>query len=431
MGMCGTSPKMEENPYIKYICKIVLDTKEVSGFLCDIRYSDQKELVPIIITYKDSFPKDFKFKEEEEYIIKRIDYENFNAKLKIIFISDIYNFVIFQISSIITCLKKQKFNNDKETSKYFSFLKINKNIIKKNNSSSYNKDYKFFNLLEPKKNFLDCWIKYIIGENVYIFKYYVKIKNEEVYGKEGIVINQSNTRIGITMGNNSDEGILFDGIINGIQEYLNKKKENDNKIYDNNPNLVGIEKNNYDNDNNKNNSLFIFKAKKQNIINNLNINKDISNLTNNEKSNNKYNHEENKETGGNEKDNSNKSDKSKETLQRKKDNKTKDSTTKENNDVFKETKMNIIAFEENGKESDKKNDEEINLYFLFKNRKELYLDVKESCNFKQVIKQLNEKYLWLKYIEIKEFRFGNNKISEKKSVKDNKLKNNSIIDIIE
>jgi len=44
---------------------------------------------------------------------------------------------------------------------------------------------------------------------------------------------------------------------------------------------------------------------------------------------------------------------------------------------------------------------------------------------------LNEKYLWLKNIRIKNYEFDNKEISKNISVKDNKLKHNSTINIIE
>ena len=78
------------------------------------------------------------------------------------------------------------------------------------------------------------------------------------------------------------------------------------------------------------------------------------------------------------------------------------------------------------------NEEEITLFFIFKNGKELYLDVKKSLPFSEVIKKLKEKYLWLKdNINIKEFQFKGKKISEKKIVKDIGLKDESEINIIE
>ena len=78
MGTSSTKNKKEnEFDYNKYICKIKLDNKKVSGFLCDIRYLDQEELVPTIITYKDIFLKEFKIITAKNYIIERDDSVNF------------------------------------------------------------------------------------------------------------------------------------------------------------------------------------------------------------------------------------------------------------------------------------------------------------------------------------------------------------------
>ena len=63
---------------------------------------------------------------------------------------------------------------------------------------------------------------------------------------------------------------------------------------------------------------------------------------------------------------------------------------------------NYINNNNNGNENE--NEEEINLFFIFKNGKEVYLDVKKSLPFSEVIKKLEEKYLWLKgNIKIKEY----------------------------
>ena len=86
----------------------------------------------------------------------------------------------------------------------------------------------------------------------------------------------------------------------------------------------------------------------------------------------------------------------------------------------------IINKNENG------NEEEINLIFIFNNRKELYLDVKKSLSFSEVIKKLEEKYLWLKdNIRIKEYNFNGKKIGKNQIVKDIGLEDESEINIIE
>ena len=61
----------------------------------------------------------------------------------------------------------------------------------------------------------------------------------------------------------------------------------------------------------------------------------------------------------------------------------------------------------------------------------MYLDVIDSCTFEQVIEQLNEKYLWLNNIKIKEYKINDETILRNKKIKENKLVNNSIINIIE
>ena len=74
---------------------------------------------------------------------------------------------------------------------------------------------------------------------------------------------------------------------------------------------------------------------------------------------------------------------------------------------------------------------DIVLYFIFKNGKELYLDVKESFYFKDVIEELFNKYLWLEYMDIIDYKYNGVIISRDKTVKENGLKDNSYIEIIE
>ena len=74
---------------------------------------------------------------------------------------------------------------------------------------------------------------------------------------------------------------------------------------------------------------------------------------------------------------------------------------------------------------------DIVLYFIFTNGKELFLDVKESFYFRDVIKELFNKYLWLKYMDINDYKYNGVNILMDKTVKENGLKDNSYIDIIE
>ena len=487
MGTSSSNKRQEnQDHYHIYICKIKLNKKKVSGFLCDIRYLNQEEIVPTIITYKDILLKEFKLIEKNKYIIETYDSFEFSTNLEILFISDNYNIVIFKIPSNITkVFKYQKHNT--QTSQPFSFLKIYKNIYGNNENFSDNNDYKFYNLLKIKERILDCGIKYLKNEKDYIFKYYLKNKNKKINIEKGLVFNKNNNLIGITMGNNGYKGIRIDGIITEINKYLENKKKNDNKINDNIINANKISDNNSNlsetkkNEDERNNDTVYIHKNKNNNKKESNRNQSMLILNKKNTSNNKEKFELNKERSKLDSiENNNKNDISNKESQREKDNISKNFNVNINND---ENEINIIKFEENNKENNKKNrkennkkntnenkkeniienkkeninenfkvnnkennkknnkeninendkqsDKEINLFFLFKNGKELYLDVKESCSFKQVINQLNEKYLWLKNIEIKEYQFEKRKISEGKSVKENKLKDNSTIDIFE
>jgi hypothetical protein len=232
------------------------------------------------------------------------------------------------------------------------------------------------------------------------------------------------------MRKDNDEGILINGIMKEIEENIKSKKENNKKENDKKENIKK-ENNNVPNsdiikpDSNKKDNIIVI-HKKQNSIankgysNNLCANKEdlkINNKNNRINSNSKSDYRLNR----NLKDINNKKGKS-------------INSNAENCKIIKNSEekkeINVIKFIENDIENDKESDKEISLYFLLKNGKELYLDIKESCIFKQVINELYEKYLWLKIIRIKEYRYNNNIIFMDKSLKENKLKDNSIINII-
>ena len=388
MGVSCGSPNNDERYYNQFICKIEFGKYKVSGFLCNLNYSDQEEFVHAIITYQDLFIENFKFIENSEYNIEKYDSTQFSANLKILFISDNSNIVIFQMLSYTPFLKKLNPNIDI----HFSFIKSNKSILTIKGNNYYNKGYKLFTLLNKKNKIFDCLIRYKKDEKDYFFEYY-GIKNNNKVFEEGLVLNKSKSIIGITM-DKKNKGILVNRIIQEIQEYQ-KNKKNDNK-----PKQKSKE--------NSNNNLCLFKNKRT-FLNENNSN----NLNNNEKT--------------------------IIIINKKEVNKSNTNNVPINKEVTKKESIKITKFESKGKESDKgkksdkgkESEKEINLYFLFNNGKELYLDVKETCSFKEVIKQLNEKYLWLKNISIKEYQFKKKIISKYTTVKDNKLEDNSTINIIE
>ena len=75
--------------------------------------------------------------------------------------------------------------------------------------------------------------------------------------------------------------------------------------------------------------------------------------------------------------------------------------------------------------------DKITLYFDFKNGKQIYLDVKKEIKFDEAIKQLMEKYEWLKKIKIKMFIHRKNVVDVNKTVDENGIKDSSKISIIE
>jgi len=370
--------KKELNNPKEFICTFKFEKKYIYGFLCDFKYLGHTYSLPTIITYIDFFKEDFNFNNEIKNItIGNNSKKTYNINLKKKFIFYEYNIVILEI-----------LNNYKG----FSYLQIDNNFSENKNNSSYLclfieqkiKTFKNLNLIDLDGDIFDCH-----GIN-----------------KKALLLNQNNEIIGIIgniMGKNSFKGILINGILKKIKD--NKKQDYKNQDINNS---------------NSNNQANTYK-KKYNQANTYKKNNNASNYENNAKKGNFI-------TIDNKKGKKNKEIKNKENENTEKI--IKFATIEETEISVKKKKKNNDLNIDNGGFK-KENDSEINLLFLFNNGKELYLDVKESCKFDQVIKQLNEKYLWLKNISIQEYQFKNNKISENITVKENKLEDNSTINIIE
>ena len=100
-------------------------------------------------------------------------------------------------------------------------------------------------------------------------------------------------------------------------------------------------------------------------------------------------------------------------------------------DPIANNNLNLLKDKENSINDNGEENGEITLYFNFKNGKELYLDVQENYLFEKVIKNLKDKYLWLKNINVIDYYFNDRRIKKDKTVKDNGLKDNSTIFIKE
>ena len=195
-GRTKISMKENKNQFAEYICTIKIDHTYICGFLCDLKYSNQKCLVPTIITYIDFFPKKFKFEQEIKNITIGYNSGYHKADLNIIFISEDYNIVIFRL----------------DINHRFSYLKIDNNFSNKKNSSY------FHFLINGNVTSLVSWNNYIIEKNGYIFNY-------DRINEKALVLNQNNDIIGITIGKNSNKGILISWIIEKIYKNLKNKEK--------------------------------------------------------------------------------------------------------------------------------------------------------------------------------------------------------------
>ena len=98
--------------------------------------------------------------------------------------------------------------------------------------------------------------------------------------------------------------------------------------------------------------------------------------------------------------------------------------------------ININSFYFNNNEilninNNNEDDELITLYFTFSNQKQLYINVKQTIYFKEVINELESKYTWIKNLKIESYLFEGIKVSFDKTLQEIGLKDNSTILIIE
>ena len=239
------------------------------------------------------------------------------------------------------------------------------------------------------------------------------------YEKENIINNEKKDIY---------ESLKEDININGQKNFndkINDKNLSLNNINnireDNTGNYINIVMNNNINNNNYNN---IMNNDMNNIMNNNGMNKGMNNIINNIQYNNYNNFHVNNNniyfSMNNLNNNINNS------MNKMNNNINNNINYSINNNMNEFNNMNIM----NNINNDDDKDEEITLYFMC-NEKEMYLDVKNTLIFNKVIEELNNKYLWLKYYNISSYLYNGSKIDINKTVKENKLRNNSIIQLIE
>ena len=415
---------------------------EVFGFFCKLKYSEQNIEVPTFITSKDSFPENFNFNDIYNILIINNNSIQLRFNFKTIYLSDNHNITISEIWK-----DNLKLIN-------ISFLEIdNYDYLENINNYQF---YSYNLLINGNFEFSKCKINKVNKED-YTFDYPNNENKDEF--KYSLLINSNNNKlVGTYMKKSSNKGILILGIINEIQK--NQINNKVNNIFNLNDNYMEDEIDIFGCEENKNiaslNSFLIasndigkLSQKNSSKINqnsddkNKEANfetskKDNSNKNNN--INNLYNEEDNsKKIESRDIDNQNLEETKKNYLKSTGNEIVDNKTFKENNERKKQSESKNalnLSNTQNGDgkiniENNAKNSKEISLYFEFNNGKELYLDVEESCTFEKVTEQLNEKYLWLKNIEIKDYQINSTSILKNKTVKENKLVDNSTIKIIE
>jgi len=309
--------------------------------------------------------------------------------------------------NISNSIKNPKHNNNNN----------NKKVNYSNSMKNLNPDYNNNNMLMPTP---------------YNRLNYNQIKYNNMNSKNIKILNNNNQDLkrSYSFKNLNNDNYKKNNINKNFYKYNNAYKNyNNNKIFITNNfyKISYINNNNYNNINNKNpqTPLINNNLPYNNLINNNmnnNINKVMNNNFNQMNNNGKFNNVNNVNLkNGN---NNNKIIKI---------NSNNNSNNKINGkspyNKNKNGNINTLPFNKNiGLIKDKKiNDKNITLLFKFSNEKELYLDVKESDSFEEVIKELIYKYDWVKNIKIVNYTFNGKKIDLKKTVKENGLRDNSYI----
>lgn len=416
----------EKVQFKQYKCKIKKDNTKYYGFFCKF------DLISTIITREDSINENFDL--DDNYLIK-INNNNNWIPIKLKKIYNKYNILIFKILEI-----NYKIIN-------IPFLEIdNFDFMENMNHYSDNSQYILFYLKNGDIKYSTSWIDKVNQED-YTFKYSrSEIRNETKYVL--IFNNIKKKLVGISMKEKSNKGFLVEGIRKEIHknQINNKLDSSFNNINNNNGSYTGNDadflggeshlnikyfKNRINDLNKKSSSEHIINKKSNSNLIEYNFGKnkndnleqnidDINSICNKENNSNKANNNDTNSQNFEE--------------QEKKNNLTiikNENVDNKSENIPDEHEKDEISKKLNNIENNEEISKEISLIFVFKNGKELYLYIKESCTFDQVIEQLNEKYLWLKNIEIEDYQIDGKSILKNKTIKDNKLKDNSEIKIIE
>ena len=398
------------------ICKI--KTKNLNGyglgFFCKIPFPNESHLLPVLITNDHILEKDdISIGNNITILLKNSDEEK---KIKIdksrkTYSNDIYNITIIE-------LKKNELGN--------SFLELDDNRNKK-----YIKNIYMLNYLNGRKEISSSEIHFINGNN----STFIHLCQTKIEFLGAPIMNISNNKvIGMHKGQSEkyNVGIFINNPISEFYSNIKKeeKKKNENDDSSNKSNISKKLRNNINKFNGKKGDKNITKIKEDNksensTNNSNNSNNNINQITNTSEQTKKLNKNlpeeiknENKYYNSNIPKNIN--------SQLKKENQ----TTNKNNFPINEINNQNKEISNNFNISNMEDDKEINLIFLVIN-KELNLDVKENSIFNKVIEQLYSKYLWLDNINIIDYKFNGKSIEKEKTVKENGLKDNSNIELVE
>jgi len=264
-----------------------------------------------------------------------------------------------------------------------NFKMMSSNMINNINSNNYN------NLNNNMKNNINNNMN-----NQFNINNYVNINNNG---------NMNGNAINNILNNNHNNNMMCRSMDFKMMKNNNNNGFNNNMI---NNNMVNMANNNinYNWNNNNNNHMINNITNNIHVINNMNGGNIINANNNSNNPGNNINNNKNNESGHN--------------------NHNKQITNKSNNNNQNHQSKNLINKNNN-------NNNLIFLTFTFKKyNKQIFIDVLDNILFSQVIKELQDKYAWLKKIKKKLYYFEGIELNGNKNIKEYGIKDNSDITVI-
>ena len=104
-----------------------------------------------------------------------------------------------------------------------------------------------------------------------------------------------------------------------------------------------------------------------------------------------------------------------------------------NNNIYlvNNNQMNNNNNSYNNKLESENGNDYITIYFELSNNKQIYMDAKRTSYFRDVVRNLREKYSWLNDIQIRDYKHNGKSVDHNKTLEQNLIKDSSLIRIID